>query len=271
VGTFNAAPTGSVTQTSCPVTGTVHVGDAVSKQAYNDFLSAYAALAPKTGDACTTLTGTLAGQRLAPGTYCFPAAATLTGVLTLDGPANGTWIFKIGTLGTGALTGTAFSVVMAGGGQPCNVTWWVAQAATMTNSNFVGTILAGAAITSTGGTLGGTLVGRAWAKADVTSTGTAVTNTCSASGPPTCTGKKCKCQDKHSDECDDDGDDHHDDGDHDDNDHHDDGDHDDNDHHDGDHDDGHHHHDGDHDDGHHHERDHRHGDHHDGNHNEERR
>jgi hypothetical protein len=253
VGTFNAAPTGSVTQTSCPVTGTVHVGDTLARQAYNAFLSAYAALAPKTGDVCTTLTGTLDGRTLSPGSYCFPAAATLTGVLTLNGPSNGTWIFKIGTLGTGALTGTHFSVVMAGGAQPCNVTWWVAQAATMTNSRFVGTILAGAAITSTGGTFGGTLVGRAWAKADVTSTGTAITNTCSASGPPTCTGKNCKCQDKDSDECDDDGDDHHDDCDHDDGDHHD------GDHHDGNHDDGQH------------DRDHRHGDHHDGDHKEERR
>ncbi len=170
VGTFQAAPTGSVTQTSCPITGTVHVGDGAAIQAYNAFLSMYAALAPKPGDVCTTLTGTLAGVTLAPGAYCFDAAATLTGVLTLNGPSSGTWIFKIGTLGTGALTGTNFSVVMAGGGQACNVTWWVSQAATMTTSAFQGNILAGAAITLTGGTFNG----NAWAKADVTITGTAV-------------------------------------------------------------------------------------------------
>src|SRR5439155_709264 len=71
---------------------------------------------------------------------------------------------------TGALTGTGFSVVMAGGGNPCNVTWWIAQAVTMTTSNFSGTILAGAAITATVGTAGA-FNGRALAKAAVTLTG----------------------------------------------------------------------------------------------------
>jgi hypothetical protein len=171
VGTNLATPTGSVTLTTCPVTGTVHVGDASATRAFNNFLGAYAALAPKPGDVCTTLTGTLAGVTLAPGTYCFDAAATLTGTLTLDGPANASWVFKIGTLGTGALTGTNFQVVMTGGAEPCNVIWWVAEAATMTTSDFQGTILAGAAITLTGGTFNGNV----FAKADVTITGTAVT------------------------------------------------------------------------------------------------
>ncbi|HTD69357.1 MAG TPA: ice-binding family protein [Gemmatimonadales bacterium] len=172
VGTFQAAPTGSVTQTTCPITGTVHVGDGAAIQAFNGFLSTYAALA---ATPCgVVLTGTLAGVTLAPGVYCFDAAATLTGVLTLNGPSNGVWLFKIGTSGTGALTGTNFSVVMAGGGDSCNVTWWVAQAATMTDSHFLGSILAGAAITLTRGTFDG----NAWAGAsgvgDVTITGTAV-------------------------------------------------------------------------------------------------
>ena len=177
VGTFQAAPTGSVTRTSCPIVGTVHVGDGVAKQAYDRFLAAYAALAPKPGDSCTSLTGTLAGVTLAPGVYCFDAAATLTGVLTLDGPSDGTWIFKIGTSGTGALTGTNFSVVMAGGGQACNVTWWVAEGTTMTTSAFQGNILGGAAITMTGGTFNG----NAWSRADVTIKSTAVVG-CAGSG-----------------------------------------------------------------------------------------
>ena len=170
VGTFLATPTGSVTRTSCPITGTVHVGDEVAQQAFNDFLSTYAALAPKPGDVCTTLTGTLAGVALSPGDYCFDAAATVTGVLTLSGPSNGIWNFKIGTSGTGALTGTSFSVVMAGGGQSSNVTWWVADGATLTDSDLKGSILAGAAITLTRGTFNG----NARSKADVTITGTAV-------------------------------------------------------------------------------------------------
>jgi hypothetical protein len=171
VGTFLEAPFGAITLPSCTVTGTVHVGDAQSKAAYTSFLAAYLALAPSASDDCTVLTGTLAGRTLAPGNYCFDAAATLTGILTLDGPASGIWIFKIGTIGTGALTATNASVVMAGGGQNCNVTWRVAQGATITTSSFQGNILAGAAITMTGNSLNG----NAWAKADVTNTGTVVT------------------------------------------------------------------------------------------------
>ena len=182
VGTLQATPTGSVTQTTCPITGTVHVGDAASIQAYNAFLAAYAALAPKAGDVCTTLTGTLAGVTLAPGVYCFDAAATLTGVLTLNGPSSGTWVFKIGTGGTGALTGTNFSVVMAGGGDSCNVTWWVAQAATMTDSHLLGSILAGAAITLTRGTFDGNAFAGASGVGDVTITGTAVVGCAGSNG-----------------------------------------------------------------------------------------
>jgi hypothetical protein len=178
VGTFLATPTGSITLTTCPVTGTLHVGDGVATAAFATFLSTYAALAPKVGDVCTTLTGTLDGVILSPGTYCFDAAATLTGVLTLNGPSNGTWTFKIGTLGTGALTGTSFTALMAGGAQPCNVTWWVAEAATMTDSHFIGTILAGAAITLTRGVFDG----NAYSKADVTITGTAVTGCAGGAG-----------------------------------------------------------------------------------------
>lgn len=168
LGTFLAPPDGSVTLTTTLLTGTVHVGDTAAIQAFNNFLGMYDALATKECD--KVLTGTLAGVTLPPGVYCFDAEATLTGVLTLKGPSNGIWIFKIGTSGTGALTGTNFSVVMAGGADPCNVTWWVAQAATMTTSAFQGSILAGAAITLTGGSFNG----NAWSKADVTITGTAV-------------------------------------------------------------------------------------------------
>jgi hypothetical protein len=169
VGTFLADPTGAITLTDCPVTGTLHVGDGSAIAAYEAFLAAYEALTPEPDDVCDqTLTGTLDGVTLVPGTYCFEAAAALTGTLTLDGPAGGTWIFKIGTLGTGALTGTNFSVVMAGGGEACDVTWWVAEAVTMTTSNFLGNILAGAAITMDGGTFHG----NAWSQADVTITGT---------------------------------------------------------------------------------------------------
>jgi len=160
---------GTITLTRSRVEGSTYDGVWGDDFAYADFLNAYDALAGETCD--RTLTGTLAGVTLAPGVYCFAAAATLTGVLTLDGGGNpdAVWIFKIGTSGTGALTGAGFNVVFKDGvGDPCNVYWWVAQAATLTASNFQGTILAGAAITVTGGTFNGD----ALAKDAVTLTGT---------------------------------------------------------------------------------------------------
>ena len=157
----------SVVQTSCVITGAVIAP--VPSQVLTDFNGTYDALAGLSCD--RTLTGTLAGATLAPGVYCFDAAATLTGTLTLDGPSTGIWIFKVGTSGTGALTGTDFHVIMANGAVACNFYWWVHDAATMTDSDFKGTILAGAAITVTRGTF----AGRALAKAAVTLTGVAAT------------------------------------------------------------------------------------------------
>lgn len=179
VGTFQAPgdlPPGVVTLTTgCLVNGSVHLGDAAAKAAFNSFLTAYAALAPKLGDVCPVITGTLAGQTLTPGVYCVSSEAK-TGTLTLAGPPSATWVIKVPS---GALTGTSFSVVMAGGGSACNVTWWVDAATTMTTSAFQGNILAGAGITMTASTLHG----NAWAKADVTFTeGTVVTGCANGNG-----------------------------------------------------------------------------------------
>jgi hypothetical protein len=171
IGDVGVSPGSAIVQTSCPVTGALHPNDPAATQAYAAFLVAYNAVAAMPCDQVLT---TLDGLTLAPGTYCFDAAATSTGgVLTLDGPATGSWIFKIGTLGTGALTGTNFSVVTPAGTPPAcgNVTWWTAQAVTLTDSQFVGNVLAGAAVTLTRGTF----AGNAHSKAGVTITGDAVT------------------------------------------------------------------------------------------------
>lgn len=184
IGTNQTTPPGAITLVRCPVTGSTHIGDPAAVGAYNAFLTQYAALAPRSGDVCPIITGTLDGLSFAPGVYCVSAEAK-TGVVTLQGPANGTWLFKVAADGsglTGALTGTNFSVVLAGGAQACNVTWWVAQAATLTDSHFNGSILAGAAITLTRGTFNG----NAWAGAagvgDVTVTGTAVVGCAGGNG-----------------------------------------------------------------------------------------
>jgi type VI secretion system secreted protein VgrG len=171
---FSGMPLSTVTQTGGSVSGTIHQGDALAITTYADFLAGYDLMA---AEPCNvTLTGTLADQILAPNVYCFDAAATVTGQLTLNGPADAIWIFKV----AGALTGTNFSVVMSGGGNPCNVYWWTAGATTMTTSNFKGTLLSGAASTFTGGSL----IGRDLAKAGATLTGTAV-SACLGTGPVT--------------------------------------------------------------------------------------
>lgn len=182
VGSSGLAP--AVVQTNCTITGNV-VAPA-SEQVIADFNSAYDTLANLSCDA--TLTGTLDGLILAPGVYCFDAAATLTGVLTLAGSSTDEWIFKVGTDGTGALTGTNFTVIMANGAVACeNVYWWVAEAATLTTSQFQGTVLAGAAITLTGGTFDGD----ALAKAAVTLTNSTATGCEGSIQPPKPPRQRC--------------------------------------------------------------------------------
>jgi hypothetical protein len=163
---------GSITQTNCPVLGTVHPGDLVAQNAYDDFLTAYTALATVPACDFTNFVADNTDATLAPGVYCWDSAVTQTGkTWTLSGSATDTWIFRIGTLGTGALTGTNFTVVMPGG-ELCNnnVFWWTKEAATLTDSPFIGSILAGTSITVTNGSLDG----QALATLAVTLTGTSV-------------------------------------------------------------------------------------------------
>jgi hypothetical protein len=169
-GTFEAAPTGSITLIDCPITnGTDLVGTGFAVQGYNEFVAAYDAF--ETEPCGTMLTGTLAGFQLQPGVYCLNRA-DLTGTLTLVGPSTGTWLFQIGRGGIGALTATNFSVVLYGGASACNVTWWIKGAATLTDTNMQGTVLAGGNITSTRGRLSGHL----WSRGDVAIVGTALSD-----------------------------------------------------------------------------------------------
>jgi hypothetical protein len=135
--------------------------------AKNDFGAAYTAAG---GQPVTATLGLqLGGQTLLPGVYTFVTGTVLLGgttpTLTLDanGQANPTWIF----LATSDLTTAAgSSVAFINGGTPCDVLWRVPTQATLgADSSFVGTIMAGTAITM--GT-DVTLHGRAWAEAQVT-------------------------------------------------------------------------------------------------------
>ena len=178
----NVVFSGALVNTGSTMSGT---STPLPVQVINDFNTAYGQYAaiPCTGTLDTAYTG--ATLTLTPGVYCNDAAVTFTdSTLTLDGlgNANAVWIFKIGTLGTGALTGTNFTVNMANGGDACNVSWWVAEASTMTTSGFQGSILAGAAITLTG--LAGTATpfnGDIMAKAGITMTDVTVTG-CTGGG-----------------------------------------------------------------------------------------
>ena len=168
VGDVAVSPGSAVpfTDTGCTITGaTPPATDPAAAQARTDFLAAYAALQLQS-TTCTAITGTLAGENLAPGVYCVDAVAK-AGTLTLTGPSNGVWAFLV----DGALTGTNFSVVMAGGGQPCNVFWAPTGAATLTTSALKGNILAGDAIIGSITLTGGTLAGSALANVAVTMTG----------------------------------------------------------------------------------------------------
>jgi hypothetical protein len=173
-GDVGVSPGEAVTQVRCVIEGDVHQADAAADAAYADFLDAYNQLRDNPPACDATLTGTLAGQTLAPGVYCVDGTAK-TGTLTLrgDDDPDAAWTFLV----DGALTGTNFDVVMEDGDE-CDVQWWVRDAATLTDSDFVGTILAGAAITVTRGTFSG----NAFAQAEVTLTGAAVTG-CEGSGP----------------------------------------------------------------------------------------
>jgi hypothetical protein len=200
IGQVGIYPGSAFTPVSC-ITGAVHAGDAAAQGAMQAFFTAYDNVAriSCTGQLLDAYTNTT--LTLPPGVYCNPRAAgvTFTGTtltLNAEGNPNAVWIFKIGTpgtAGTGALTGTDLSVVMTGG-SPCNVTWWTAQAATLTDDQagvprpFVGTILAGTSITTTGTNTAGVpadrliFTGNAFAKAAVTLTDTNLTGCASSNG-----------------------------------------------------------------------------------------
>lgn len=170
-----------VPTTTCAINGPMHQGDATAIQAFSDAALAYEELAalPCPADAEHNLSGDLGGKVLAPGLYCISGVGLLASQLTLDGPADGIWILKAST----SLTPINGSVVMAGGGQACNVYWHTGTAVTLDSSTkFLGTILAGTAITFTG--VGSSLSGRALAKTALTATGASISADCASQPAP---------------------------------------------------------------------------------------
>ncbi|MHB0982455.1 MAG: ice-binding family protein, partial [Thiobacillus sp.] len=154
----------SITNTGCSITGATDAPVAAS--VVTDFNNAYSALDTQnpTCDGVIPTTSTI----LPPGVYCSAAGTTIGAgvILQLNGNASDVWVFKVGTGGTGALTGNSFQVVMGGTAQACNVYWRTAEAATLTDSIFKGTILSGSAFTM----IRGNYEGRGLAKTDATVT-----------------------------------------------------------------------------------------------------
>jgi hypothetical protein len=195
---------------TCTITGPIHEGDATAIAAGTAFLSAYDQLAtanPCPTDAAHNLSGNLGGKTLSPGIYCISGTGLLTGPLplTLDGGgnSNAVWIFKAAS----DLTPKGGSVVMARGGQACNVYWETGTAVDLLNTDFLGNILAGSAITFSG--VGSSLIGRALAGTAVTATGADIVG-CGGTlppPPPTCDKdhkhhKHCKLTDHDKPHCD---------------------------------------------------------------------
>lgn len=197
VGDVGVSPGSAVpfTNTGCTITGgTPPATDSAAIQARTDFLNVYAALQLQSASCVSLLGNTLAGENLAPGVYCLDAVAK-TGLLTLTGPADGVWVFLV----DGALTGTNFSVTMAGGGQPCNVFWAPTAAVTLTTSAMKGNILAGNAVGGSITLTGGSLAGSALANVAVTMTDASVIGCDVLSGTPaSCKPKKRHGHDKHN-------------------------------------------------------------------------
>ena len=197
VGDVGIFPGSAYTNTGDIVSGAVPPAtDAAAALAHTAFLNAYATLQLESAT-CISTPGNLSGLILPPGVYCLDAVAK-AGTLTLNGPSTGVWVFLV----NGALTATNFSVVMTGGGVPCNVFWAPSAAVTLTTSSFKGNILAGDPIGGTITMTGGTLAGRALADIAITMTGTSVLGCQALSGTPLCDCNKGHEDDKdHDKDC----------------------------------------------------------------------
>jgi hypothetical protein len=145
-----------------------------------------------TKPACGTTIGTTfpdATINLGPGTYCNGTTGLTFTDQTLNLTGTGSWNFEIGA----GFTGTNLNVVMADGGNPCNVFWWIGADATLTvnkpvKAPFQGTILGAGAITLTGSasdTTALTLTGHVWATTAVTITNSTIIG-CNAAGTVGC-------------------------------------------------------------------------------------
>lgn len=163
------------------VNGTIHATDAVAGQAQTDLTAAIndaASLTP-TSSGLANLTG----MSLTPGVYAGGALELDGGgLLTLVGTADSIWVFQAASTLT---IGSASQIQITGGATSCNVFWQISDSATIgTGAQFVGTVMAGAAITAnTGATIEGRLLANGTAVTLDTNIITAPTGCAPATAP----------------------------------------------------------------------------------------
>src|SRR5687768_14745791 len=153
-----------------------HANDAAAINAQSAALTLYNTIAAM--GAGTPIGDELSGQVLGPGTYSIGAAnLAANGNLTLSGA--GLYIFKVAS----SLTANVGSTVTLVGVDPCQVFWQVTSAATLNGVNFVGTVVAQAAVTLGSSAI---LAGRALTTSagDVTLAGSNTIGGCSAAAVP---------------------------------------------------------------------------------------
>jgi hypothetical protein len=164
--------------------GVNHYGDGVTLGAVADLETAYGAASQP---ATVTVSADLGGQELVPGVYFQASTMNLSGpALTLNAGGNpdAVWIFRAGS---DLIVGPGASVNLTNGAQACNVFWQVASSASLNDgADFIGTIMARAAITLNAGA---TVEGRVLAlgpDADITLVSNTITRpVCAAAATPT--------------------------------------------------------------------------------------
>ncbi|MGD0319353.1 MAG: ice-binding family protein [Nitrososphaerales archaeon] len=166
--------------TSAQVTGEIYAADnavptpATLTTAVLDMQNAYSDAAGRSCPAANTGLGggTLNGQTLATGVYCWTTNLDITGGITLSGSSSGVWIFQVpGTLTVASTIGAV--ITLSGGATYNNVFWVVGGQTTIgTADTFQGIILDYTSIALQTGT---TLTGRALAQAAVTLEANAIT------------------------------------------------------------------------------------------------
>lgn len=142
------------------LSGTNHMGDAVTQGAKDDLVTAYNDAAGRTP--VITIPTELGGSTLNPGVYdSSDGAFGITGTLTLDGQGDpgAVFIFKMAST---LVTASSSNVVLIGGAQSCNIFWQVGSSTTLGTSSILrGTVLALTSITATtGATVDGRLLAR---------------------------------------------------------------------------------------------------------------